>query len=103
MEAGEQSTETFLREVEEEIGPLPLTAKPELLVAYPLNRDLPDGYGLFFLYYLVRVESFEPRLSTEHSEFHWIDRAQLQKLSLEYPLLDGSQEALEAAFERLDA
>ena len=73
MEYGEDIIDTLVREVFEETGiKLKLNQIEKILNAKSIIRK--DGLNLVVITYIANVKNCSVKISSEHSEFYWIDK-----------------------------
>jgi dATP pyrophosphohydrolase len=74
----EKAYQTALREIKEETGLVPI----QLWVAPTVNSfyEPKDEYICLLPVFAARVESSEVKLSREHTEYQWVNKATAQKL-----------------------
>jgi dATP pyrophosphohydrolase len=74
----EKAYQTALREIKEETGLVPI----QLWVAPTVNSfyEPKDEYICLLPVFAARVESSEVKLSREHTEYQWVNKAAAQKL-----------------------
>lgn len=77
VDGGEQFLETLQRELGEEIGYNGQITETELVAAARLENNLNEqGTALCLLFYKVKLpELIKIRLSDEHTEYEWVDKA----------------------------
>ena len=78
IKAKEKAYQTALREIKEETGLIPL----QLWVAPTVNSfyEPKKEYICLLPVFAARVENNEIKLSDEHTEYKWVDKAKAQKL-----------------------
>ena len=78
IKAKEKAYQTALREIKEETGLIPL----QLWVAPTVNSfyEPKEEYICLLPVFAARVENNEIKLSDEHTEYKWVDKATAQKL-----------------------
>jgi dATP pyrophosphohydrolase len=78
IKENEKSYQTALREIQEETGLVPA----QLWVAPTVNSfyEPKDEYICLLPVFAARVETDQVKLSTEHTEYQWVDRNTAQKL-----------------------
>jgi len=70
METGESFEEALTRELKEEVPSIGSIAVGEVLGAFKVNREFPDGRGLLLLYFAVDAQLPDPIvLSDEHDSY----------------------------------
>ena len=73
MEYGEDIIDTLVREVFEETGiKLQLNQIEKILNAKSIIRK--DGLNLVVITYIANIKNCSVKISSEHSEFYWIDK-----------------------------
>lgn len=73
---GESIEVALRREVKEEIGLNGISVN-DLLYAHRVPENLSDGQGLVLIYYKCQTEKNEIILSSEHTDYKWIDKNEL--------------------------
>jgi dATP pyrophosphohydrolase len=75
---GEKAYQTALREIKEETGLVPI----QLWVAPTINSfyEPKDDYICLLPVFAAKVVDYEIRLSNEHVEHQWVDKAKAQQL-----------------------
>jgi len=78
IKAEEKAYQTALREIKEETGLVPI----QLWVAPTVNSfyEPKDEYICLLPVFAARVESSEVKISREHTEYQWVNKATAQKL-----------------------
>jgi dATP pyrophosphohydrolase len=78
IKSNEKAYQTALREIKEESGLVPV----QLWVAPTVNSfyEPKDEYICLLPVFAARVESSEVKLSREHTEYQWVNKATAQKL-----------------------
>ena len=78
IKSEEKAYQTALREIKEETGLIPI----QLWVAPTVNSfyEPKDEYICLLPVFAARVESSEVKLSSEHTEYQWVNKATAQKL-----------------------
>jgi len=78
IKSNEKAYQTALREIKEETGLTPI----QLWVAPTVNSfyEPKDEYICLLPVFAARVESVEVKLSNEHTEYQWVNKANAQKL-----------------------
>ena len=73
MKYGEEIIDTLVREVFEETGiKLQLNQIEKILNAKSIIRK--DGLNLVVITYIANIKNCSVKISSEHSEFYWIDK-----------------------------
>ena len=96
IDSSETISEALKRELKEEITNIGDFEVEILLTAKRLERDLKDGNGLLLLYYKVKTDLEEVKISNEHKMHFWVDKNSFKDLDgLEGAYLTkGSKEAI---------
>lgn len=78
IKAEESAYQTALREIHEETGLVPA----QLWVAPTINSfyEAKDEYICLLPVFAARIETDQVKLSTEHTEYQWVDKNTAQKL-----------------------
>lgn len=70
-ELGIKLVDILDREIREELGEIQYTVEPRPLTA--LTWTWPDGQSMVYIYYLVKYQSGDIRISDEHQSYEWIE------------------------------
>jgi 8-oxo-dGTP diphosphatase len=80
IDGDERIEDTLKRELSEELPTLGEYTVGDILGAFRLSHDLKDGKGLLLIFYRIDAESFDVKLSDEHSDFKWVSKDNLAGL-----------------------
>lgn len=80
IDNNETIAEALSRELREELPSIKNFSIGEVVGAYRLNTDLPEGRGLVLIFYKVDTEEFDVALSDEHCAYRWVSKETLPEL-----------------------
>ncbi len=80
IDDAETIQEALQRELQEELPSLRQFSQGKIVTASRHYKDLKDGLGLLFLFYRIDAEPFEVVLSSEHLEYRWVGKDDIDSL-----------------------
>ncbi len=93
--------ETLERELKEEIKNLNTWKLEGIIHAHRVQKNFPNGLGLFLVFYKIITNLDEKvEISSEHEDFKWIQRNDIDKLGKDTTVLlkPHMRDAIECAF-----
>lgn len=96
IDKGQSITDSFSREIEEELPGAKLVSLGEVIHVAQGDFLVEDGHKLFLVFHLAKVSLPDVlALSDEHSESAWVNQSNLS----DYPIFTTDQVAIELSLE----
>jgi 8-oxo-dGTP diphosphatase len=98
MDDEEMINETLFRELKEELPTLTGYTVAGPIEVYRLSKNIDGDKALVLIFYLIKAEPFEVKLSNEHSGYVWVNQNNIKDLLRDsYTIEEGYYNAINRA------